>query len=178
MSNRIPLSVPVLNGHEWKTVKRCFDTGWISSVGPFVDELEETIAAKFGVKKAVACVNGTAAIHTALNVLGIGINDEVIVPTVTFIAPVNTVDYVGAHPVFMDADSFYNLDVEKTMRFIKEETIFKNGVTVNKKTKREIKAIIVVHVFGNAVDLEPLLSICRLRNIKIIEDATESIGTR
>ncbi len=177
MSNAIPLSVPVLNGHEWKFVKRCFDTGWISSVGPFVDGCEDDIRKQFKVKHAVACVNGTSALHVALHVAGVTLNDEVIAPTITFIAPINAIRYTGAHPVFMDCDRFYNMDMSKTLEFLKGQTFFKDGVTYNKKTRRKIKAIVPVHVFGNALNLEPLLKVTQKLNIKVIEDATESIGT-
>lgn len=173
----IPLSVPHIAGNEWKYIKDCLDTGWVSSVGAYVSRFEEEICRYTGAKYAIACVNGTAALQTALKVAGMQPGEEVIVPTVTFIAPVNVVRYLDAHPVFMDCDDYYNLDIEKTIEFIKNEAIFKNGITINKSTDRRISAIIPVHVFGNAVDMESLLEFCRKRNIKIIEDATESLGT-
>jgi perosamine synthetase len=176
-SKFIPLSVPVLSGQEWRSVKKCFDSGWISSVGPEVSGFEEDIAKKVGVAYAVACINGTSALHIALKILGVGLGDEVIVPTVTFIAPINAVTYVGGHPVFMDCDEFYNIDVEKTIDFIEKETVLQGGISVNRKSKKAVKAIIPTHIFGNAVNLEALLSVCRKRNIKVIEDATESLGT-
>jgi len=126
---------------------------------------------------AVACVNGTAALHTALQIVGVQPEDEVIVPTVTFIASVNTVRYIGAYPVFMDCDDFYNLDVVKTKEYIERETIFKDGHSYNRKTGRCVRAIVPVHVLGNAVDLQNLIPICREHNIKIVEDASESLGT-
>ncbi len=177
MSKRIPLSEPFLTGHEWPNIKECLDTGWVSSAGRYVDKFEKDICAYTKAKYAVAVSSGTAALHTALLVTGIQADDEVIVPTVTFIAAINVVRYVNAYPVFMDCDSFYNIDIAKTVEFINKETIFKNGFTINKRTKRKIKGLIVVHVFGNAVDLVSLKKICQARNIKIIEDATESLGT-
>ena len=114
----------------------------------------------------------------ALRVAGVLPGDEVIVPTLTFIAPVNAIRYVGADPVFMDCDSYYNLDPDKTIKFIRNETYLKSGQTYNKSTHRRIAAIIPVHVFGNAVDLRELATVCRERGIKIIEDASESLGTR
>jgi dTDP-4-amino-4,6-dideoxygalactose transaminase len=110
-------------------------------------------------------------------IAGVQPNDEVIIPTLTFIAPVNAIHYCNAFPVFMDADEFYNINPEKTIEFILNETIFKNGATFNKVSERKISAIIPVHVFGNAVNLDDLYSICENRNIKIVEDATESLGT-
>ncbi len=178
MSKIIPLSVPSIIGNEWKYVKECLDTGWVSSLGKYVRIFEKKIADYTRAEFAIVCVNGTAALHIALVVAGVKPDDEVIVPTLTFIAPVNTVKYVGANPVFMDCDDYYNIDAVKTIEFIEDETEVKNGYTYNKKTGKKISAIIPVHVFGNAVNLEKLLSLCKERNIKVIEDATESLGTK
>jgi len=174
----IPLSVPSIQGNEWKYIKECLDTGWVSSIGRYVDLFEEKIKEYTGVKYAISCVNGTSALHIALQLAGVRPGDEVIVPTLTFIAPVNVVRYLNANPVFMDADEFFNIDVEKTINFIHKCTKYKSGYTINKLTNKRIAAIIPVHVFGNAVDIEPFLDICHDRNIKIVEDATESLGTR
>jgi len=173
----IPLSVPSIHGNEWKYIKECLDTEWVSSTGKYVNMFENKIAEYTGAKYAIACVNGTAALHISLLIAGVKPEDEVIVPTLTFISPINVVRYCNAYPVFMDADDFYNIDVKKTIQFIKEETIFKDGFTYNKKINRKISAIIPVHIFGNAVDMEKLVTICKERNIKIIEDASESLGT-
>lgn len=177
MSKRIPLSVPYLNGSEWKLLKECIQSTWVSSSGKFIHQFEESIAQFTKAKYAVAVSSGTAALHLALKAAGVSNNDEVIVPTVTFIAPINTVHYVNAHPVFMDCDEFYNIDSAKTIEFIETKTVVKNGFTINKKTGRRISAIIPVHVFGNAVFFDDLTVLCKKRNIKIIEDATESLGT-
>lgn len=177
MSDFIPLSVPSIQGNEWKYIKECLDTEWVSSAGKYVNIFEEKICELTGSKYSIACINGTAALHTALRIVGCKTNEEVIVPTLTFIAPVNVVRYMNAHPIFMDCDDYYNLNIEKTIEFIEKETNFQNSTTLNKHTKRRICAIIPVHVFGNAANLGPLISICRDRNIKIIEDATESLGT-
>ncbi|MDH3975340.1 MAG: LegC family aminotransferase [Deltaproteobacteria bacterium] len=174
---RISLSEPSISGNEWKYVKECLDTGWVSTAGKFVDLFERKICEYTNSGHAVACINGTSALHIALRVVGVQSGDEVIVPALTFIAPINAVRYLDAHPVFMDCDNFYNIDIEKTINFITEETELKNGTTYNCKTKRRISAIIPVHIFGNAVDLEKLLKLCRERNIKIVEDATESLGS-
>jgi len=178
MSNDIPLSVPSIKGNEWKYVKECIDTEWVSSAGKYVQKFEDDICELIGSENAIACMNGTAAIQLALRLVGVKADDEVIVPTLTFIAPVNTIAYLGAYPVFMDCDEFYNIDVEKTIEFIKNETIFRNGFTFNKKTNRKISAIIPVHIFGNACNLEKIISLCNKRNIAVIEDATESLGTQ
>jgi perosamine synthetase len=178
MSETIPLSVPSIKGNEWCYVKECLDTEWVSSAGKFVDRFEAGVREFTGAPHSIACVNGTAALHVALLVAGVLPGDEVIVPTITFIAPVNAVRYAGAFPVFMDCDEYYNLNVEKTIDFIEKETILQKGFTYNRATKRRISAVLPVHVFGNAVDLERLIEICASRNVRIVEDATESLGTR
>ena len=104
----IPLSVPSLKGKEWQYVKECLDTEWVSSAGKYVDLFEEKIAEYTGAKYSVACINGTSALQVSLHLAGVQTGDEVIVPTLTFIAPVNAVAYNGASPVFMDADNYYN----------------------------------------------------------------------
>jgi aminotransferase in exopolysaccharide biosynthesis len=173
----IPLSVPSLKGNEWLYIKECIDTEWVSTAGKYVDTFEMNVAAFTGAAFSVACVNGTAALHVALRVLNVQPGDEVIVPTVTFIAPVNVIRYVGAEPVFVDCDEYYNIDIEKTLDFIHQETIFRNNATYNKRTGKRIAAVIPVHVFGNAVRLEELVPVCRERCIKVVEDASESLGT-
>lgn len=173
----IPLSAPSLKSNEWKYVKECIDTEWVSSAGKYVYLFEEKIAKYTGSKYAIACVNGTAAIQVSLRLAGVEAGEEVIVPSLTFIAPINAVTYNNAAPVFLDADNFYNIDVEKTMAFIKNETVFKNGFTYNKKTNKKISAILPVHVWGNACWFDELIDLCEERNIDIVEDASESLGT-
>ena len=179
MSDRhIPLSVPSIQGNEWTYIKECLDTEWVSSAGKYVNIFEKKISDYTGAKHAVAVVNGTAALHVSLIVAGIVPGDEVIVPTLTFIAPVNAVVYAGARPVFMDCDEFYNIGAAKTIEFITEKTEYRDGHSYNKGSGRRVAAIIPVHIFGHAVGMDELSSVCRERNIKIIEDATESLGSR
>lgn len=173
----IPLSVPSFQGNEWQYVKECLDTEWVSSAGKYVNLFEQKIAEYTGAKYAVACVNGTSALQVSLRLAGVVQGDEVIVPTLTFIAPVNAIAYNNAIPVFMDADIFYNIDSDKTISFIKNETVFKKGHTYNKKTNKRISAIVPVHVWGNAVFLDELVPLCEECNIVIVEDASESLGT-
>ena len=173
----IPLSVPMLKGNEWKYVKECIDTGWVSSAGKYVELFERKVAEYTGSKYAVACVNGTSALQVSLRLASVQPGDEVIVPSLTFIAPVNAIAYNGATPIFMDADEYYNIDSEKTVEFIKNETVFKNGFTFNKNTNNKISAIIPVHVWGNSVWLDELIPLCQERNIAVVEDASESLGT-
>ena len=173
----IPLSVPNISGNEWEYLKECLDTEWVSTAGKYVELFEEKIKDYTGSKYAVACMNGTSAIQVSLYLAGVRPGHEVIVPTLTFIAPVNTIKYNGASPIFMDADNYYNIDTEKTIQFIQNETVFKDGFTYNKKTNNKISAILPVHVWGNAVWLDELVPLCKERNIVIVEDASESLGT-
>ena len=175
-NNFIPLSVPNLCGNELKYVTECIETGWVSSVGSYVDKFETEFAKKIGTKYAVAVVNGTAALHVCMLLNDVKPGDEVLVPNLTFVATVNAVKYCYANPVLLDS-SWENLgmDVNKLESFIKEETIFKNGFTYNKKTGAIIKAIIPMHAFGYSVDMDPLNEICKKVNIAVIEDATESL---
>ena len=173
----IPLSVPSLQGNEWQYVKECLDTGWVSSAGKYVELFEQKIAEFTGTKYAVACVNGTSALQVSLHLSGVQSGDEVIVPTLTFIAPINAVAYNGASPLFMDADKDYNIDTEKTIEFINKETVFKDGFTYNKLTNSRVIAIIPVHVFGNAAWMDELIPLCEERNINVVEDASESLGS-
>ena len=173
----IPLSEPCIQGNEWKYIKECLDTEWVSTAGDYVTRFEEAVANYTGTRFAVATVNGTSALQTSLRLAGVESGDEVIVPTLTFIAPINAVSYNSAIPVFMDADRYYNIDSKKTISFIKNETIFKDGFTYNKTTGNKISAIIPVHVWGNACWLDDLAEICHTGNIAIVEDASESLGT-
>jgi len=173
----IPLCTPSIQGNEWKYIKECLDTEWVSSAGKYVDLFEEKIAKYTKIKYAIACVSGTSALHVSLRLAGVKPGDEVIVPTITFIAPINVVRYNGAEPIFMDADEYFNIDVQKTTEFINNETIFKDGFTFNKSTNKRITAIIPVHVWGNAAWLDELVSLCEERNIAMVEDASESLGT-
>jgi perosamine synthetase len=173
----IPLSVPNINGNEWNYIKECLDTEWVSSAGKYVDLFEQKIAEHSRSKYAVACVNGTAAIQVSLRLAGVFPGDEVIVPTLTFIATVNAVSYNNATPIFMDVDNYYNIDTEKTVKFIKTKTVFKAGATYNKTTNKKISAIIPVHMWGNACEIDKLIDLCEERNITVVEDACESLGT-
>ena len=174
---KIPLSEPSFSSNEWEYVKECIDTEWVSSAGKYVDSFEKNIALYTGSKYAIACVNGTSALQVSLRLAGVKPQDEIIIPTLTFIAPVNAIWYNNASPVFMDSDDYYNIDSQKTIEFIKNETVFKNGSTYNKTTNKKISAIIPVHVWGNACELNDLVELCKERKILVIEDSSESLGT-
>ena len=174
---KINLHAPLFKGNELKYISKCIKTTWLSSSGNYVKEFEKKIITFTGSKNAVSCINGTAALQVSLRLLGLKANHEVIVPTITFIAPVNAIRYFSAQPIFMDVDKHGNIDPKKTIEFIKEKTFYKNGKTYNKKTKKIISILIAVHVFGNPADLDDLVKVCKKRNIKILEDASESLGS-
>ena len=174
----IPLSVPNITGKAWEYVRECLDSGWVSSAGAFVNRFEEAFRTYTGARHAVACVNGTAALQVALRVAGVGPGNEVLLPTVTFIATINAVRYLGAIPIFMDSDRYFNLDADKVRAFLDERTVSRDGGTFNRVSGRRIAAVVPVHVFGNAARLDALLEPCRSAGIAIVEDAAESLGTR
>ncbi|RJR21778.1 MAG: LegC family aminotransferase [Nitrospiraceae bacterium] len=178
MSRTIPLSVPVIKGNEWKYVKECLDTGWVSSVGGFVNRFEDLVASYAGCKYAIATTNGTSALHVGLVACGITSGDEVIVPSLTFIATANVVRYCNAEPVFMDCNQdTLCIDTDKLRGFLKNNTYTENNTTYNRETKRPVRAIIPVHLFGHPSDMDSLLELSREYNLIIIEDATESLGS-
>src|ERR1700678_1725342 len=176
-SSFIPLAVPEVRGNEWRYVKECLDTAWVSSVGPYVDRFEQMLAQQVGTKHAVATVNGTAALHVALLVAGVSPEDEVLVSTLTFIAPVNAIRYVGAYPVFIDAEpEYWQMDPSKVVEFLERDCRWNGGTLYNSRTGRRVTAVIPVHILGHPVDLEPILAVARKFGLKIIEDATEGLG--
>lgn len=173
----VPLCVPQIGGNEWKYLKECLDTNWVSSGGPFVDRFEGIVADYIGAQYSVATVNGTAALHIAILVAGVQPDDEVLVSTLSFIAPANAVRYVGAWPVFVDADpSYWQMDAEKVVDFLEKECRWTNSELRNKQTGRRVRAIVPVHILGHPCDMDPLLKIARKFNLVVIEDATESLG--
>lgn len=166
---QIPLCEPYLRGNEWNYIKDCLDTNWVSSVGKYVEKFENMLSSYLGVNYGVAVVNGTAAIHTALMVLGVGPGDKVLVSSMTFIASVNPIAYCGAEPVFLDsAVDTFNLDPVKAVDKI--ERMVKAG--------DKPKALIAVSIFGHPADLDPVLEVCRKHGIYVIEDATEALTSK
>lgn len=174
----IGLHPPYLNLNAMKYLKECISRGWVSTSGNYVDKFEEKIKKFTGSKYAIACNSGTSALHISLKLAGVLEGDEVIAPTVTFVATINSIIYNLGKPVFMDCDEYYNIDPKKTIDFLKNNTFKKNNKTYNKKTNNRISAIIITHVWGHAAEIFELVTECRSRNIKIIEDASESLGTR
>ncbi len=177
-ADQIPLCVPEIRGNEWKYVKECLDTGWVSSVGEFVNRFEREMADFVGSAHAVSTVNGTAALHIALLVAGVEPEDEVLVSTLTFIAPVNAIRYARAWPVFIDAEPrFWQMDPEKVAHFLERECTWRNGELRNNTTGRRIKAILPVHILGHPVDIDRITDLAEKFELAVIEDATESLGS-
>jgi perosamine synthetase len=174
----IPLHEPVFAGNEWEYVKECLDTGWVSSVGKYVDEFERKLAAFTGVKRAVAVVNGTAALHVCLLLADVQPGDEVLMPALTFIATANAIAYCHAVPHFVDSEEIsLGVDAHKLDEYLARITEQRNGETFNRHTGRRIRALVPMHVFGHPVDLDAIAEVCRKYNLVLIEDSAESIGS-
>jgi perosamine synthetase len=171
------LHEPYFFSNELKNISQCIKTGWVSTGGKFVKDFENKLCKYTNSKYAVALNSGTSALDLAIKSISIEKKNEIIVPTITFIAPINTILYNDCSPVFMDVDRYGNLDALKLKNFLNNETYSKNNFTYNKKTKKKIRAIIVVHVFGNISNIVEIVKICKKKNIKVIEDASESLGS-
>jgi len=178
MSKIIPLSEPSFGGNEKKYLNEAIRSGWVASSGVFIEKFQQSLKEYCDTKYAILCSSGTSALHGALKCVGVAEDDEVLVPSLTFIASINAIIYCQAKPVFLDSNDDYCIDAIKIKKFINEQTFFKNGYTFNKKSHKKIKAIVVVHVWGNACELDEISSICKKKNIKIIEDAAEALGTK
>lgn len=175
----IPLCVPEIRGNEWTYVRECLDGGWVSSVGSFVTSFEDVVAKTVGARHAIATVNGTAALHMALVCAGVEPDDEVLVSTLTFVAPANAIRYAGAHPVFIDADpQTWEMDTAAVERFLKDECVRDGATLRDRATGRRVKAIVPVDILGTPVDLDPILAVAKQYGLSVVEDATESLGAR
>ncbi len=172
------LSGPNMNGNEWKYVKECLDTGWVSSVGAYVDQFEKMSAEFAGTKYAVATSSGTTALHICLIMMGVNENDYVITPNITFVATCNAIKYTGANPIFIDTDEkTWQMDLDLLETFLKNETVQKNGACHYKKDGKRIPVIMPVHVLGNICDMDRLLLLATQYNLTVIEDSTEALGS-
>lgn len=176
MEKFIPLSIPNFEGNERKYVDDAVTQGWVSTGGAYITKLEQNLAAFLQVKNVAACQSGTAALHLSLVEAGVKPGDVVIVPPLTFIAAVNPVKYQFATPVFIDCDDSFCMDPIKLRDFCDEECEW-NGEHLKYKGA-VVKALVVVHVFGNMADMEAIMDIAEKYNIKVIEDATEALGTK
>jgi perosamine synthetase len=174
----IPLSVPNLSGNEWKYVKDCLDTNWVSSVGSYVNKMEEVSASFSGVEKAIATSNGTSALHISLMLAGVQRGDLVILPNITFVAPANVIKYMGADPVLMDVyEDTWQMNVGLLQQFFEQECTLRDDACYHNATGRKVSAVVPVHVLGNMVDMEKLLPLAEKYQVPVVEDATESLGS-
>lgn len=176
MSKFIPLSIPNFEGNERKYVDDAIDQGWVSTGGAYISKLEKNLADFLHVDNVAACQSGTSALHLSLVEAGVKPNDVVIVPPLTFIAAVNPVKYQFATPVFIDCDDSFCMDPVKLREFCENECEFDGQVL--KYKNGIVKALVVVHVFGNMADMESILETAHKYNIKVIEDATEALGSK
>lgn len=175
---KIALHEPEFAGNEWRYVKDCIDTGWVSSVGAYVDRFERDIAEYVGCKHAVATSNGTSALHVCLLVAGVQTNDEVLMPSLTFIATANAVTYANAIPHFADCESVsLGIDPVRLDAYLSEIAHVVDGQCFNKETGRRISALLVMHVFGHPSELDQLIDVAARWKIALIEDAAESLGS-
>lgn len=172
----IPLSIPNFEGNERKYVDDAIEQGWVSTGGAYITKLEEGMAKFLHVADVCACQSGTSALHLSLVEAGVLPGDVVLVPPLTFIAAVNPVKYQFATPVFIDCDDSFCMDPIKLRTFCEEECQFVDGVLYFKG--KVVKAVVVVHVFGNMADMASIMSIAKRYNLKVVEDATEALGTR
>ena len=172
------LSGPNMAGNEWKYIKDCLDTGWVSSVGGYVDRFEKMSAEFAGTKYAVATSSGTTALHICLVMMGVNSEDYVITPNITFIATCNSIKYTGADPVLIDSDpATWQMDLDLLERFLTNETEQRNGACHYKKDGRRIPVLMPVHVLGNMCDMDRLMALAKQHNLIVIEDSTEALGS-
>jgi len=172
------LHEPNFSGNEWVYVKECIDTGWVSTAGKFVERFEQDLATFTHAKHTIATSNGTAALHACLELAGVRRDDEVILPTLTFVATANAVAYIGAVPHFADSEEkTLGLDANKLKLHLEAVAEINDNTCINTNTGRPIRAVICVHTYGHPVDIDPLIEVCRAWKLILIEDAAESLGS-
>lgn len=175
----VGLHEPRFVGNEWAYLKECLDSTFVSSVGKFVDRFEDELAVFTGAKRAIAVVNGTAALHIALRLAGVEPGDEVLCPTLTFVATANAIAYCQAMPHFVDSeDRSLGMDAVALREYLKSATEMRDGTCLNPKTRRVIRAMIPMHAFGHPLDIDALVAVARDYGIQLIEDAAESLGSK
>ena len=175
MNKVIPLSVPNFEGNEKKYVDDAVDKVWVSTGGAYVNQFEKNLADFLHTDNVCVCQSGTSALHLSLVQAGVTLGDCVLVPPVTFIAAVNPVKYQFATPIFIDSDDSLCIDPIKLRKFCEEKCEFKEGVL--KHNCKTVKAVVVVHVFGNLADMEAIMDIAKQYHLTVIEDATEALGS-
>lgn len=177
-SGPVALHEPAFGGSEWTYVKECLDSGWVSSVGGYVDRFEADLARITGARHAIAVVNGTAALHLCLRLAGVARGDEVLLPTLTFVATANAIAYCGAVPHFCDVDDLtLGLDPRKLEEYLNESTEMRDGQCFSRRGGARIRALVPMHTFGHPVDMQALLEVAGRHNLVVIEDAAESLGS-
>ncbi|WP_296165810.1 LegC family aminotransferase [uncultured Brevundimonas sp.] len=175
----VPLHAPEFRGREWDYLKDCLDTGWVSSVGAYVDRFERDLETYTGIPHAVAVSNGTAALEVCYRLAGVVAGDEVLVPTLTFVATANAVTYRGATPHFVDSEAAtLGVDAARLETHLRAIAHVDDGVCVNTRTGRPIRALVAVHVFGQPADIDALAELAARWKLVVIEDAAEALGSR
>ncbi|EWY42511.1 aminotransferase DegT [Skermanella stibiiresistens SB22] len=178
LSGSIPLHEPCFQGNEWRYVKDCIDTGWVSSVGSYVDRFERELAARCGASFAVATANGTVGLHLALHALGVRAGDLVVCPAISFVATANAIVHCGAEPVFCDVDeTALALDGATVSAFLKTECQGHGATLRHRASGRRVAAMVAVHVFGHPADMDALLAIGAEHGLPVVEDAAEALGS-
>lgn len=175
--DRIELSVPNLDYDILENMKECIETGWVSTGGRFITEFEDGIKNYVKAGGAKSVQSGTAGLHVALRILNLNENDEIITPTLTFIASSNVIKYRHAEPIFIDCGDDLNIDPDKIEDFLENECYFDGEVVINNRTKNRVKGILVVHVFGNPADMERIMDIAERYNLFVLEDACQALGS-
>lgn len=174
----VGLHEPTFQGNEWLYLKECLDSGYVSSVGQFVDEFEYRIAEFTQAKFAICVMNGTSALEIALKLAGVQVGDEVLAPALTFVATANAISYCGAIPHFVDSEvRSLGIDTVKLREYLRENSEEKSGLCINKSTGRVIRALVPMHTFGHPSSMDELLSIAEDFNLVMVEDAAESLGS-
>jgi aminotransferase in exopolysaccharide biosynthesis len=174
----VALHEPVFRGREWDYVRDCIDTGWVSSAGAYVDRFEAMLAEVTGAAYAVATVNGTAALHVALQLAGVQAGDEVLIPAQSFVATANAVTYCGATPHFVDSEErTLGLDPVALRDYLASMAEIRNGTCWNRHTQRPIRALVPMHTFGHPVNLDGVLAVAQDFRLELVEDAAESLGS-
>ena len=175
---KVALHEPSFEGNEWLYLKECLDSTFVSTVGKFVDRFEDELATYTGAKYAISVVNGTAALQISLKLAGVQANDEVLVPTLTFVATVNAITYCNAIPHFVDSEEgTLGIDTSKLRDYLQRNTSQQSGKCVNHLSGRIVRALVPMHTFGHPSDIDGLLSIANDFNIVLVEDAAESLGS-
>jgi len=177
MGHFIPLSIPNLNGNEEKYVTEAVRSQWVSTAGGSITKFEKNFAAYMGMADACACQSGSAGLHLCLRHFGVGPDDIVLVPTLTFIAVINAVMYQYATPVFFDCDDHLCIDAKQVKEYINTRCTFSDGILKETESGKTVKAIIPVHVFGDLCDMDALMDLAEQYHLTVIEDATEALGS-